>query len=103
VLRTLVHANLITIHNVLRTLVNTSPPHIMAQARDIINELATAMHAMQTTVVTNVGSNFRFSCLCLRYVLKVPLITDWQAIMHACEYQQNDNLQCANRKQCQND
>jgi hypothetical protein len=30
--------------------------------------------------------------------LKVPLIADWQAIMHACEYQQNDNLQCANKK-----
>ncbi len=35
--------------------------------------------------------------------LKVPLITDWQAITHAYKYQRNDNLQCANRKQCQND
>ncbi len=35
--------------------------------------------------------------------MKVPLVTDWQAIMHACEYQQNDNLQCATRKPCKND
>ncbi len=90
------HANLNTTHNVLRTLVHTSPPRNMAQARDIINELATVMHAMQTTVATTVGSNSRFSCLCLRY-------TDWQAITHAFEYQQNDVLQCANKKQCQND
>ncbi len=70
VLRTLAHANLNTIHNVLRTLVHTSLPHNMAQARDIINELATAMHAMQTTIATTVGSNSRFSCLCLRYVFE---------------------------------
>ncbi len=69
----------------------------MAQARDIINELATAMHAMQTTVATTVGSIFRFSCLCSRYVFESAADYDWQAIMHACEYQQNDNLQCANR------
>ncbi len=57
VLRTLVHANLKTTHNVLRTLVHTNPPHYMTQARDIIDEaLASAMHAMQTTVATTVGS-----------------------------------------------
>ncbi len=56
-LRTLVHANLKTIHNVLRTLVPTNPPCNMTQARDIVNEpLATAMHAMQTTIATTVGS-----------------------------------------------
>ncbi len=41
-LRTLVHASLNTIHNVLRILVHTSPPHNMGQARDVMNELATA-------------------------------------------------------------
>jgi hypothetical protein len=45
-------------------------PCNMTQARDIINELATAMHAMQTTVAAIVGSNSRFSCLCSRYVLE---------------------------------
>jgi hypothetical protein len=52
-----VHANLKTIHYVLRTLVHANPPRNMTQARDIINQaLATAMHAMQTTVATTVGS-----------------------------------------------
>ena len=59
-----------TIHYVLRTLVHASPPRNTTQARDIINELATAMHAMQTTVATTVGSNSRFSCLCSRYVFE---------------------------------
>ncbi len=47
-----------TVNNVLRTLVHTHPPHNMTQARDIIDDaLATAMHAMQTTVATTLGSN----------------------------------------------
>jgi hypothetical protein len=46
-----------TVNNVLRTLVQTNPPRIMTQARDIIDDaLATAMHAMQTTVATTLGS-----------------------------------------------
>ncbi len=76
-LRTLVHANLTTINNVLRTLVHTSPPHNMAQARDIINELATAMHAMQTTIATTVGSSPGSLAFAQDMCLKVPLITDW--------------------------
>ncbi len=41
-----------TVTNVLRTLVHNNPPQNMTQARDIIDDaLATAMHAMQTTVV----------------------------------------------------
>jgi hypothetical protein len=46
-----------TVTNVLRTLVHTNPPQNMTQARDIIdNALATAMHAMQTTAATTLGS-----------------------------------------------
>jgi hypothetical protein len=46
-----------TVINVLRTLVHTNPPQNMTQARDIIDDaLATAMHAMQTTVATSLGS-----------------------------------------------
>ncbi len=85
-LRTLVHANLNTIHNVLRTLVHTSPPHNMAQV-NIIIKLATATHALQTTVATTVGVSSGFLVFAQDMFLKVPLITDWQAITHACEYQ----------------
>jgi hypothetical protein len=46
-----------TVNNVLRTLVHNNPPHNMTQARDIIDDaLATAMHAMQTTIATTLGS-----------------------------------------------
>jgi hypothetical protein len=46
-----------TVNNVQRTLVHTNPPQNMTQARDIINDaLATAMHAMQTTIATTLWS-----------------------------------------------
>jgi hypothetical protein len=46
-----------TVNNVLRTLVYTSPPRNMTQATDIIDDaLVTAMHAMQTTIATTLGS-----------------------------------------------
>jgi hypothetical protein len=45
------------VNNALRTLVHTNPPQNMTQARDLIdNALATAMHAMQTTIATTLGS-----------------------------------------------
>jgi hypothetical protein len=46
-----------TVTNVLRTLVHTNPTQNMTQARDIIdNALAIAVHAMQTTIATTLGS-----------------------------------------------
>jgi hypothetical protein len=48
------------------------------------------MHAMQTTVATTVRSSPGSLAFARDMFLKVLLITDWQAITHACEYQQND-------------
>jgi len=46
-----------TVGNVLQTLVHTNPTQKMTQARDIIDDpLATAMHAMRTTVATTLGN-----------------------------------------------
>jgi hypothetical protein len=46
-----------TVTNVLRTLVHTNPPQNMTQARHIIDDaLATAMHDMQSTIATTLGS-----------------------------------------------
>jgi hypothetical protein len=46
-----------TVTNVLRTLVHINPPQNMTQARVMIDDaLANAMHAMQTTVATTLGS-----------------------------------------------
>ncbi len=76
----------------------------MTQARDIIDDaLATAMHAMQTTVATTLRRTPGALAFAQDMFLNVPLIADWQAIACTCEHHVNENLQCANRKQCQYD
>ncbi len=88
-----------TINNVLKTLVHTNPPHNMTQARDIINDaLATAMHAMQTTIATTLGSTPGALAFPQVFFLNVLLIADQQAIACICEHHVSENLQCANRK-----
>jgi hypothetical protein len=53
----------------------------MTQARDITDEaFATAMHAMQTIVAATVGSSPGSLAFARDMFLKLPLITDWQAI-----------------------
>jgi hypothetical protein len=88
-----------TINNVLRTLVHTYPPRNMTQARGIIKDaLATAMHAMQTTIATTLGSTTGALAFAQDMFLKVPLIADWQAIACSCEHHVNENLRCTYRK-----
>ena len=70
-----------TVGNVLRTLVHSNPPQNMTQARDIIDDaLATAMHAMCTTVATTLGSAPGALTFSRDMFLNVPLIANWQAI-----------------------
>jgi hypothetical protein len=93
-----------TVNNVLRTLLHTIPPCNMTQARDIIDDaLATAMHAMQTTIATNLGSTPGALAFAQDMFLNELLIADWQAIACTCEHNLNEILQCANRKQRQFD
>jgi hypothetical protein len=76
----------------------------MTQASDIIDDaLATAMHAMQTTVATTLVSTLGALVFAQDMFLNVPLIADWQAIVRTCEHHVNENLRPANRKQCQFD
>ncbi len=76
----------------------------MTQARDIIDDaLATAMHAMQTTVATTLGSTPGALVFAWDMFLNVPLTADWQAIACTCEHPVNENLWRANRKQRQYD
>jgi hypothetical protein len=44
------------------------------------------MHAMPTTVATKVRSSPGSLAFGRDMFLKMPLITDWQAITHVCEY-----------------
>jgi hypothetical protein len=79
-----------TVTNVLRTLVHTNPSQNMTQARDIIdNALATAMHAMQTTIATTLGITTGALAFAQDMSLNVPLIADWQAIARTCEHHVN--------------
>jgi hypothetical protein len=76
----------------------------MTQARDIIDDaLATAIHAMQTTVATTLGSMPSALAFARDMFLNVPLIADWKAIARTHENHVNKNSQRANRKQCQYD
>ncbi len=76
----------------------------MTQARDIIDDsLATAMHAMQTTVATTLGSTLGALAFARDMFLNVLLIADWQAIARTREHHDNENLQHANRKRHQFD
>jgi hypothetical protein len=76
----------------------------MTQARDKIDDaLATAMHAMQTTVATTLGSTPGALAFARDMFLNMPLIADWQAIARTCEHHVNENLRRVNRKQRQYD
>jgi hypothetical protein len=57
---------------------------------------------MQTTIVPTLGGTPGTLAFAWDTFLKVPLITDWQAITHAVNIMSNENLWCANRKQRQN-
>jgi hypothetical protein len=60
-----------TVNNVLRSQVHTNPPQNMTQARDILEDaLATAIHAMQTTVATTLGSTPGALAFCLRHAFE---------------------------------
>ena len=93
-----------TVSNVLSTLVHTNPPQNMASARDIVDDaLATAMHAMRTTVATTLGSAPGSLAFARDMFLNVPLIADWQSIARLREHHVNENLRRANRKRYQFD
>ena len=64
-----------TVENVLRILVHSNPPKNMSSAKDIVDDaLATAMHAMQTTVVTTLGSAPGALAFSRDMFLNVPLM-----------------------------
>jgi hypothetical protein len=82
-----------TVNNVIRTPVHTNPPCNMTQARDKIDDaLATAMHAMQTTIATTLGSSTGALAFARDMFLNVLLIADWQAIACTREHHINENL-----------
>jgi hypothetical protein len=80
-----------TVTNVLRTLVHTNPPQNTTQAREIIDDaLATAMHAMWTTIATTLRSTPGALAFARDMFLNMPLIADWQAIARTREHHVNE-------------
>jgi hypothetical protein len=64
----------------------------MTQAREVIDDaLATAMHAMQTTIATTLGSTLGALVFARDMFLNMPLISDWQAIARTCEHHVNES------------
>ena len=82
-----------TVENVLRLLVHANPPRNMSSAKDIVDDaLATAMHAMRTTVATTLGSAPGALAFSHDMFLNVPLIIDWHAIARSRKHHVNENL-----------
>ena len=80
------------------------PPQNMVQARDIIGSaLATAIHAMRTTVVTTLGSTPGALAFFRDMFLNIPLVADWQTIAQNREQFINENLRRANAQRRQYD
>jgi hypothetical protein len=93
-----------TVENELRTLIHGNPPRTMTIAKDIVDDaLATAMHAMQTTVSTTLGSAPGSLAFARDMFLNVPLVADWQTIARKKKQHVNKNLRRANQKRHQYD
>ncbi len=75
------------------TTTNTLPCHVLVD-----DALATAMHALRSTVSTMLQATpggHAFSC---NIFLNIPLVADWQAILTWREQLVKDALLCANKK-----
>ncbi len=93
-----------TVGNVLRVLLYSNPPQNMTQARNIVDQaLATAMHAMQVTTASTLGSMPGALAFSRNMSLNVPLIADWDTTAQHRKQYVNDNLCRANRKRRQYD
>ena len=85
--------------NILRTLLHSNPPKNLTQAKDVMDDaLATAMHAMRTTVVTAIGSTPGALAFSRDMFLNIPLVADWQTIAQCREHHINENLHQSNAR-----
>ncbi len=88
-----------TVATVLKTLFLAYPPQSYCQATILVdNDLATAMHALQSTVSATLQATpggLAFSC---NMFLSIPLFADWQAILAQQEQLVNDALLYAYKK-----
>jgi hypothetical protein len=85
-----------TVENVLCILIHGN--------KDIVDDaLATAMHAMRTTVATTLGSAPGSLAFARDMFLNVLLVADWQTFARQTKQHMNKNLRRANKKRRQYD
>ena len=88
-----------TVATVLKTLLLAQPPQSHCKAMLLVDDaLATAMHALQSTVSTILQATPGGLAFSEDIFLNIPLLADWQAILAQREQSVNDALLCANKK-----
>ena len=88
-----------TVGNVLRTTLHGNPPKNLTKANELIDEaLSTAMHSMQSSVHTTLGSSPGSLVFNRDMYLNIPLVADWHAITTKREHVINTNLMRENKK-----
>jgi transposase InsO family protein len=71
-----------TVGNILRTILQTDPPHTVTEARALVDSaLATAMHAMSASISTTLGGSPGSLVFSRDMFLNIPLIADWHLIV----------------------
>jgi hypothetical protein len=82
-----------TVGNILRTTIYTSPPHNVTEARGLVDRaLATAMHAMWSSVATTLGSAPGALVFGRDMFLNIPQMADWHQIARNREQLVNESL-----------
>ena len=88
-----------TVGNVLRTTLHGNPPENLTRANELIYKvLSTAMHSMQSSVHTTLGSSPGLLVFNRDMYLNIPLVADWHAITTKREHVINSNLMRKNKK-----
>jgi RNase H-like domain found in reverse transcriptase/Integrase zinc binding domain/Reverse transcriptase (RNA-dependent DNA polymerase) len=93
-----------TVGNVLRTLLHVHPPANVQQANDLIDSaLATAQHALRSTVHRTLQMSPGAVVFHRDMLLNIPLLADLQAIHAKRQLIINENLRKANQKRRSHD
>ncbi len=87
-----------TVATMLKTLLLANLTQTCCQAMLLVDDvLATAMHALQSTVSDTLQAMLKGLAFSPGMFLNIPLLADWQTILAQQEQLVNDALLCANK------
>ena len=87
-----------SVGNILRTLLHGNDPKTVSKANELIDKaLSIAMHAMQSSVHTTLGSSPGALVFNRDMFMNIPLLADWHAITTRREHVINNSLIRANK------